>query len=215
MFLVPFRLSTSWRGLLPIFRNSFFGHSGRPGNQSNSRPPPPAPPPKPRVAGPAHPRLPPAASSPRAGPGPGVGGVGPRPLGSWSLCARAPPRPARGGGSGAEAARGGLGGPGPGSGPGRGSFRLSLRGWVLPAPQGKQNWPGLAPHGPERRLGPHRQRCWARCTPWGSERSSHGPSSWCGVPHFTQFPVRPSFSLPLRKMGERKSPRRMFVDFGN
>lgn len=114
MFLVPFRLSTSWRGLLPIFRNSFFGHSGRPGSQSNSRPPPPAPPPQapcrwPGPSAPAPGRFLPAgrawARSWRGGPAPA------RKL--ESLCSRpAPPGEGRRERSGGRAGRPGRAGPG-------------------------------------------------------------------------------------------------------
>lgn len=157
MFLFPFRPPTSSLEFLPIFRNSFFGHSGRPRSGSNSRPPPPAPPPHPRARRPgslARPILacprPPSVPWPIPPCGPGLG----QELAGWAR-ARSEvgvfvlaPRPTRRGEEGRERRprRGGLGGLGPGSSPG--FFQLSCPTRLgLRAPRGAQNWPCLAPPG--------------------------------------------------------------------
>lgn len=139
MFLVPFRSPTSSRGPLPIFRNYFFGHSGSPGNLSNSGPLPPHLP-QTRASRPGYPARPIRSASgppwlslpaPSSRSGPGLG----QEFAWWArarsevgvFCARAPPRPARRGGgwerSGGRA-REASGGPGPGF------FRLPVPGWV-------------------------------------------------------------------------------------
>ena len=137
----------------------FFGHAGSPGSRSNSRPSPPAPSLHPglppwvpaALAFPA--RLLPAsrtwARSWRGGPAPA------RKLESFVFAPRpAPPRLARGGGGSGGRAGEASGGPGPGSGLGPGLLPTLPLGLGLRVPGGDQNWSRLAPHGPERLLGP-------------------------------------------------------------
>lgn len=182
MFLVPFRSPTSSRGPLPIFRNYFFGHSGSPGNLSNSGPLPPHLP-QTRASRPGYPARPIRSASgppwlslpaPSSRSGPGLG----QEFAWWArarsevgvFCARAPPRPARRGGGVGEERRprqGGLGRAGPRLLP------ASRPGLGLRAPRGAKNWSCFSLHRPERLLGPHLCRPRAR-TPW-AWRGGTGP----------------------------------------